>query len=153
MEQNTFVYTTYIAVAPEKVWEALTNGEFTKQYWYGREVKSDWKVGSEAIYTMPNGNVNIESKILKIDPPKYMEFTFQDVSTASLKGESPTIVTYELEEISSNMKTGAKANVGTKLTVTHYAKTENLFAAISGGWTMILSGLKTLLETGKPMQI
>ncbi|HYM20189.1 MAG TPA: SRPBCC family protein [Candidatus Kapabacteria bacterium] len=153
MDTNTFVYTTYIAVPPEKVWEALTNGEFTKQFWYGREVKSDWKVGSEAIYTMPDGNVNIVSKIRKIDPPKFLEFTFQDVSTASLKGDPESIVTYELEEVKANMKTGAKATSGTKFTVTHYAKSENLFNAVKNGWTMILSGLKTLLETGKPMQI
>ena len=153
MENNTFVYTIYIAVPPEKVWEALTNGEFTKQFWYGREVKSDWKAGSEAIYTMPGGKVNIVSKILKIDPPKFMEFTFQDVSTASLADTPETIVTYQLEEVASNMKTGVKVTAGTKFTITHQAKTEKLFNAISGGWTMILSGLKTLLETGKPMPI
>ncbi|MBS1903565.1 MAG: SRPBCC family protein [Bacteroidetes bacterium] len=142
MEQNTFVYTTYIAVAPERVWEALTNGEFTKQFWFGREVKSDWKVGSEIVYSMPDGKANIVSKILKIDPPKYMEYTFLDVSTAALAGVPETIVTYELEQ----------KNGGTKLTVTHYAEVESLFNAVSNGWTMILSGLKTLLETGKPLQ-
>ena len=143
MEQNTFVYTTYIGVQPEKVWEALTNGEFTKQFWFGREVKSDWKQGSQVTYTMPDGKINIESKILKIDPPKFMEFTFRDVSTAALTDAPETIVTYQLEPAKS----------GTKFTVTHQAKTESLFKAISGGWTMIMSGLKTLLETGKPLQL
>ena len=141
MDTTTFAYAIYIAAKPEQVWEALTNGEFTKQFWFGREVKSDWKVGSEAIYTMVDGKVNIVSKILKINPPTFMEFTFQDVSTVSLADVEETIVTYELQE----------AEGGTKFTVTHNAKTEKLFTAVSGGWTMILSGLKTLLETGKPL--
>ncbi len=147
MDTTTFVYTTYIAAAPEKVWKALTDPEFTKQFWFGREVKSDFKPGSPVTFTMPNGKVNISGKIIKCDPPSFMEWTFQDVSTASLEGEEATLVTYELEPTT----TGEKAVWGTKLTITHVAKTEKLFGAISNGWTLIMAGLKTLLETGKPM--
>ncbi len=139
-----FVYVTYIKTTPEKLWEALTSPEFTKQYWFGISVTSDWKVGSPMRY-LQNGEAKVDGKILIANRPKLLSYTFHETSGESSK-EPPTKVTLEIEP-----------ELGTetvRLTVTHTDFVENSKhrPSISSGWPAVLSGLKSLLETGDTLR-
>lgn len=136
-----FVYVTYIETTPEKLWDALTNPEFTRQYWFGCAVTSDWKVGSPMTY-IQNGKTAVEGKVLIADRPKVLSYTFRETSTEGSK-EPPTRVTLELEP---ELGTGT-----VRLTVTHTDFVANSLhrPSISQGWPAVLSGLKSLLESGK----
>jgi uncharacterized protein YndB with AHSA1/START domain len=138
-----YVYVTYIKTTPEKLWAALTSPEFTRQYWFGIDVVSDWKVGSPMKY-VSNGEAKVEGKVLIADRPKLLSYTFRDTAGEASK-EPPTKVTLELEP-----------ELGTetvRLTVTHtdFVPNSKHRPSISSGWPAVLSGLKSLLETGKPL--
>ncbi len=139
-----FIYVTYIKTTPEKLWEALISPEFTKQYWFNISIISDWKVGSSMQYVMGD-EAKVEGKILEFDRPKRMTYTFREMHGDSSK-EPPTKVTLEIEP-----------ELGTetvRLTVTHTEFVENSKhrPSISQGWPAVLSGLKSLLETGKTLK-
>lgn len=139
-----FNYVTYIAETPEKVWEALTTPEFTKQYWFGTSVESDWEEGSKVSYMVKDGEVEaVTGEILKADKPNELVYTFQLLIDESVKDEITT-VQFLLE----------KAGETTRLTVRHYDFKEDskMLADVSGGWTVIINGLKTLLESGKALK-
>jgi uncharacterized protein YndB with AHSA1/START domain len=140
-----FVYVTYIKTTPEKLWEALTSAAFTKQYWFGISVVSDWKVGSPMTFVAANGETRVDGKVLAFERPKLLAYTFHETNGSS-SHEPPTKVTLELEP-----------EVGTetiRLTVTHTDFVENSKhrPSISGGWPAVLSGLKSFLETGKSLE-
>lgn len=139
-----FVYVTYIKTTPEKLWDALTNPAFTKQYWFGIAVTSDWKVGSPLTY-LSNGETKVEGKVLVADRPKLLSYTFREAFGESSK-EPPTKVTLELEP-----EAGTET---VRLTVTHtdFVAGSKHRPSISGGWPAVLSGLKSLLETGKTLE-
>jgi uncharacterized protein YndB with AHSA1/START domain len=141
MSKPEFVYTTYIETTPEKLWHALTDGEFTERYWFGHRVASDWEIGSPYKFTKQGKNT-IEGKVLAFEPPKRLSYTWDNVSP-ELKHERSSRVTFDLEPCGKVVK----------LTVTH----DNLdaggktFRGISGGWPMVIASLKSLLETGNPL--
>ncbi len=136
---SEFVYVTYINTTPEKLWEALTNAEFMKQYWFGSNFETDWKVGSTIKETMRDGKPGFQGEILKFEPPSVLSYTFYTES------ETKTQVTFDIKP-----QGGA-----VKLTTTHegYEPGSKDYQSISGGWAAVLSSLKTLLETGKPLEI
>ena len=140
MKTNTFVYAMYIKTTPEKLWEALTTSEFTEKYWGpdGRKLETDWKAGSSVRTIRPDGKTDWQGKVLECDPPKLLSFTFQTGANKEQIEEPASTVTYLLEPQSS----------GTKLTVTHIDLSEIMLPKITGGWTYVLSSLKSLLETG-----
>lgn len=136
-----FVYVTYIQTTQEKLWDALTNPEFTRQYWFNIDVTSDWKVGSSMKY-IQDGKAKVEGKILIADRPKLLSYTFRETE-GDASQEPYTKVTLELEP-----------ELGTdtiRLTVTHtdFVPNSKHRPSISAGWPAVLSGLKSLLETGK----
>jgi uncharacterized protein YndB with AHSA1/START domain len=139
-----FVYVTYIKTTPERLWDALTHPEFTRQYWFGIDVKSDWKVGSEMTYVM-NGDAHVQGKVLAADRPKLLSYTFREVS-GDASHEPPTKVTLEIEPEAGTQTV--------RLTVTHtdFVANSKHRPRISGGWPAVLSGLKSLLETGKALE-
>lgn len=139
-----FVYVTYIKTTPEKLWDALTNPAFTKQYWFNIAVTSDWKVGSPMTY-LKDGKTTVDGKVLAAERPKLLSYTFHDTD-GEASHEPPTKVTLELEP-----------ELGTetvRLTVTHtdFVPNSKHRPSISQGWPAVLSGLKSLLETGKTLQ-
>jgi len=140
-ETPDFVYVTYIETTPEKLWDALTNPEFTKQYWFDIAVTSDWKVGSSMTF-IKGGNAHIDGKVLAAERPKLLSYTFRETSGEAAK-EPYTKVTLEIEP-----ELGTKT---VRLTVTHtdFVPNSKHRPSISGGWPAVLSGLKSLLETGK----
>jgi uncharacterized protein YndB with AHSA1/START domain len=142
MDTNTFIYTMYIASTPQKLWDAITMGEFTKQYWSGREIRSDWKVGSPVLLAVSEtGATDWHGTVLKCEPPRVLSFTFKFEENKALSGEPFSKVTYEI----------SKSGSGVRFTVTHEGLTQAVYNDVSQGWPEILSSLKTLLETGKPL--
>ena len=141
MSKPEFVYTTYIETTPEKLWHALTDGDYTERYWFGHRVASNWKVGSPYRFTHP-GKSSPEGKVLVSEPPKKLAYTWNGCSDET-KREGPSRVTFDIEP---------RGNV-VKLTVTHDNLDEGgkTFRGISEGWPMVLASLKSFLETGRPM--
>ena len=142
MNNQKFVYVTYIRTSPEELWEALTNSEFTHQYWMGHHVESDWKAGSSVKFTTPDGKVLLSGKILASEKPKVLSYTWSMQADEQMRDEKPSRVTFHLERFETNTEL-------VKLTVSHDEFPENskVFPGISDGWPMVLSSLKTLLET------
>ncbi len=139
-----FVYVTYIKTTPEKLWEALTSPAFTRQYWFGIDVTSDWKVGSPMTY-ISGGETKVDGKVLIADRPKLLSYTFHETN-GDASAEPPTRVTLEIEP-----EAGTET---VRLTVTHtdFVANSKHRPSISQGWPAVLSGLKSLLETGKTLQ-
>ncbi|MBR0702169.1 SRPBCC family protein [Bradyrhizobium diazoefficiens] len=140
MNKPEFVYVTYIETTPEKLWEALTSSAFTRQYWFDTEVRSDWKVGSPFALVM-GGKVTDTGEILEADRPRRLSYTFKHELMEEMRNEAATKVVFTLAPFGNLVK----------LTVTHegFAAGSKLLDGISKGWPAILSGLKSLLETGK----
>jgi uncharacterized protein YndB with AHSA1/START domain len=144
MRKPEFVYTIYIETTPEKLWEALTSSEFSKRYWFGTELKSDWNVGSPfALVT--DGKTTDTGEILEADRPRRLSYTFKHELFEEMRNEPATKVVFTIEPHGKIVK----------LTVTHegFAEGGKLLGAVSQGWPAILSGLKSLLETGHVLTI
>ena len=144
MSKPEFIYVIYIETTPEKLWEALTDGDFTERYWFGVRLRSDWKVGSTFEMVRNNGTVSDAGKVVEYDPPRRLAYTFVNLSD-DYKGELPALATLVIEPHGKLVK----------LTLTHegFAEGSKFLLGISQGWPAILSALKSLLETGKPLDI
>ena len=142
MSKPEFVYTTFIKTTPEKLWHALTDTGFTRSYWFGCSLSSDWKVGSR-MHMDRGGKVVNECVVLESDPPRRLSYSWHSIFDEEMKKERPSRVTFVLEP------NGAAV----KLTVTHedFAEGSKVLPSISGGWPLILSSLKRILETGQPL--
>ena len=145
MAESQFVYVTYIRTTPEKLWKALTEPEFTRRYWMATTQESDWKPGASWKILFADGRMADSGEIVEIDPPRRLALKWRNEIFPEMTAEGYSRLTYELE------LTGEAV----KLTVTHTMdKSESKFIkAVSGGWPMILSGLKSLLETGKSLEL
>ena len=140
MGKSTFVYVTYIRTTPEKLWSALTDAQFMKQYWFGCHCESDWTPGSTWKLLYPDGQLADDGKIVEAEPPRRLVVRWQNRNKPELEAEGASLCTFELEP------TGRAV----KLSITHAIEQEpsKLIAAVSGGWPKVLSNLKSLLETG-----
>jgi uncharacterized protein YndB with AHSA1/START domain/DNA-binding transcriptional ArsR family regulator len=141
MSEPRHVYEVYIAAAPERVWQALTDSELTKQYYYGNTVESDWKPGSPMVYRNPDGTEAIQCEVVEADPPRRLVHTFFFPGT----DEAPSRCTWTIEA----------RGAASLLTLVHdgFEGETSTYRSVAHGWVPILSGLKTLLETGKPLEI
>ncbi|MBR0741803.1 SRPBCC family protein [Bradyrhizobium liaoningense] len=144
MSKPEFVYVTYIETTAEELWQALTSSEFTKQYWFGAEVRSDWKVGSRFALLL-DGEVTDSGEILEADPPRRLSYSFKHHKFEELRGEPISRVVFTLEPFGPLVR----------LTVLHdgFVEGGKYLGAVSNGWPAILSGLKSLLERGKVLAI
>jgi uncharacterized protein YndB with AHSA1/START domain len=140
---SQFVYVTYIRTTPEKVWEALIKPEFTKRYFFGTHQESTWKVGAPWKLVGSDGLVTDAGEVLEIDPPKHLVLKWRNEFMPDLKAEGYTRCAFDVSE---------KGGI-VELKITHEMERDNAktIAAVSRGWPKILSGLKTLLETGTPL--
>jgi len=145
-----FVYSTLIATTPEKLWAALTDPEFTAQYWGGTRLESDWTAGSRIVFRW-QGKIVHDDTILKSEPPRLLSYTFHPLHMEELRSEPPSRVTFEIEEFKGQ---STRQGPVVKLTVTHedFPADSKIFPMISNGWPDILSSLKTLLETGRAIE-
>jgi uncharacterized protein YndB with AHSA1/START domain len=140
MARSIFVYVTYIRTTPDKLWSALTDVEFMKQYWFGMHGECQWTPGSAWKLVSPEGQVLDAGAIVEADPPRRLVIRWQHQNKPDLKAEGDSLCTIELEP------NGAAV----KLSITHTIERDasKLIAAVSGGWPKIISNLKSLLETG-----
>ncbi len=88
MSKPEFVYTIYIETTPEKLWEALTSSEFSRRYWFGTELRTDWKIGSPFALVM-NGTTTDVGEILEADPPRRLSYSFKHVLDDEMRKEQP----------------------------------------------------------------
>jgi uncharacterized protein YndB with AHSA1/START domain len=140
MARSTFVYVSYIRTTPEKLWSALTDGEFMKQYWFGTHCESKWIPGSSWKMVYPDGSITDAGKIVEAAPPRRLVIRWQNQNKPELKAEGESLCTMELEP----------TGTAVKLSITHTIECEpsKLIVAVSGGWPKVISNLKSLLETG-----
>jgi uncharacterized protein YndB with AHSA1/START domain len=139
MTNPDFIYTTYIKSTAEKVWSAITNPEFARQYW-GHENISDWKKGSEwKMVAAGGGEIKTVGKVLESSPPKRLVLTWA----------SPQNKADESQVVFDLSVTGDLV----RLDVVHSKLSADMGRAISGGWPRVLAGMKTFLETGEVLDI
>jgi uncharacterized protein YndB with AHSA1/START domain len=136
------VFEIYIKTTPERLWEAITEPELRKEYSFGVAVVSDWTNGSSyrSVHPALDGPL-AEGENLEVDPPNRLVQSFTALWSDEVKAEGTSRVTWEIEQVEDSCR----------LTVTHDQLREGANAELYGGWPMILSGLKTLLETGGPL--
>jgi len=138
------VYQIIINAPQERVWDAITKSEFTSRYYYGSTLETDLTVGSPFTYHMANGAPIVEGEVVASEPPNRLTHTYHSL-WPPMNEDAPTKVTWELESMSDGV---------TKVTVVHedfQGETPTYQGLQQGGWTWILSNMKTLLETGEPM--
>ena len=142
MTSTEFVYVTYIAAAPQRIWDALIRAEFTRQYW-GHENVSDWKPGSVWEHRDAEGGaVKLVGKVVEFQPPRRLVLTWADPGDAA-RPAAHSRVTIELEPM--------EGMVRLKITHDQLAPGSEMQRGIEEGWPRVLSSLKSFLETGKPL--
>ena len=144
MANSRFVYVTYIRTTPEKLWQALIDPEFTSRYWCETRQESEWKPGASWRSMIPDGRVGDSGEILEIETQRRLVLTWRNEFKPELRAEGYSRLTYELE----------KQGASVKLTIIHEIDKPDskLIEAVSGGWPLILASLKSLLETGEPLE-
>jgi uncharacterized protein YndB with AHSA1/START domain len=143
MSNGKFVYVTYIATTPQKVWKALLEGELTRQYWKHEHV-SDWKLGSKWELVADDGKRTVRhvGKVLEKVPNKRLVVTWGDVADAA-DASKHSRVAMDIESVGEMVR----------LTVTHEDLTPDMQRKITNGWPRVLSSLKSFLETGRPLDV
>ena len=136
------VFEIYIKTTPERLWEAITNPEMRRKYNFGVGVESEWTTGSQYEGRSPLAPGALwNGENLEVDPPRRLVQSFNALWSDDAKREGTSRVTWEIEPIADSCR----------LTVTHDQLRDRASAELYGGWPMILSGLKTLLETGETL--
>jgi uncharacterized protein YndB with AHSA1/START domain len=140
---DRFVYVTYIRTTPETLWDHLTKPEFIRVYWLGVRADCDWKPGAPWRLVFSDGRIADTGEVVEIERPRRLVIKWRNEFKPELKAEGYSRATFELEPM----------NDAVKLTVTHEIdRTGSKFIeAVSQGWPIVLSSLKSLIETGKAL--
>jgi uncharacterized protein YndB with AHSA1/START domain len=138
-----FIYVTYIATTPDKLWAALTDGESERPFWAGTRQECTFEKGAPMVWRR-NGKVDLRGEILESEPPRRLVYTFHVEGPGPVHDEGPSIVEYKIEP----------AGASTRLTVIHsnFKKNSQSRKGVENGWPGILSSLKTMLEGGAPLR-
>ncbi|HEY2948599.1 MAG TPA: SRPBCC family protein [Micromonosporaceae bacterium] len=142
--QTTKVFQIFIRTTPDRVWEAITSPHHTAKYFFGSHVDSTFQPGAPIVYhTADRSRLDVDGEVLEVDPPRRLVTTWRSLWTPELAAEEPSRVSWEIETAGEGV---------CKLTLTHdrldgAPKTAEQIE----GWSYILSGMKTLLETGAPL--
>jgi uncharacterized protein YndB with AHSA1/START domain len=156
---TTQVYRVYIKATPQAIWDAITRPEWTERYGYGGRADFDLRPGgayigytSEGMRSAGAPDIGVDGEVLEVDPPHKLVQTFRMVMDPGMAAQGFTRVTYDIEE---------RTNGVTRLTLTHELEGAPILAVLmsggmedqgaGGGWSWVLSGLKTLLETGESL--
>ncbi|MGA2351713.1 MAG: SRPBCC family protein [Terracidiphilus sp.] len=145
MANSHFVYVTYIRTTAEKLWRALTEPEFTRQYWMATIQESEWEPGASWKILFADGRVADSGEVVEVDPPRRLVLKWRHELSPELTAEGYSRLTYELEQQGEVVR----------LALTHEMdKSDSKFIkAVSNGWPIILSSLKSLLETGESIEM
>ena len=141
----TQVYQLFIKATPEQIWDAITKPEFTQQYFYGSVLDSTFEPGASFDgWSADRSQHYVDGEVLEADPPRLLRTTWRALYDPETAAEPHSRVTWEIEPQDGGL---------TKLTVVHDELDQSLktAASVAGGWPFVLSGLKTLLETGQPL--
>jgi uncharacterized protein YndB with AHSA1/START domain/DNA-binding transcriptional ArsR family regulator len=138
------VYEILIKASPAAVWNALTSPEMTPAFNFGAKVEGDWRPGGKITYWTPDGQIMWDGDILECDPPRLLKTTFRANWETDFAGDRPSLCTYTITEAMPGVS---------RLAVVHedFDGETATYKAAAQGWMVILSGLKTLLETGQPL--
>ena len=140
------VYVIYIASTPEKVWQALTSAEFSRQYFSGLAVELEQRRGGTFAVRLPDGSLHISGEVIECEPPRKLTITWNVNWPALIEKLGPTLVSYEIEQ--------AGEAVRLTLTQSHDRPiSDDILSGGRSGWPAILSNLKSVLETGNAMTI
>ncbi|WP_019831962.1 SRPBCC family protein [Sphingomonas sp. PR090111-T3T-6A] len=144
MNEPDFVYVIYIRASAQAVWDALTDGHSTASFWYGRTNESTWKKGDIVTFRAPSGEIDFTGEITESDPPHRLSHGFLHGAPGPMRDEGSSRVTYDITPVEDGT---------VRLTLMHSGFPEGsvIRPGIARGWPVILSGLKTLLETGRPL--
>lgn len=141
-DRPQFVYVTYIHATADKVWQALTDGDFTSRYWGGLRIASDWVTGSAVRHLTADGAAALIGEVIEADYPTRLSYTFHMQISEETKHDPPSRLTFELQPL----------EVVTKLTLTHeHVAPGATFSNTSNGWPALMSSMKSLLETGEAL--
>jgi uncharacterized protein YndB with AHSA1/START domain len=141
----TQVYSVFIRATPEQVWDAITKPEFTVQYFYGSVIDSTFAPGSPYNgWSADRQQQYVDGEVLESDPPRLLRHTWRSLWSDDARSEPHSRVSWEIEQQDGGV---------TKLTVVHdrLEASPRTAEEVAGGWMYVLSGLKTLLETGEPL--
>jgi uncharacterized protein YndB with AHSA1/START domain len=141
--QTMQVFRVFVRATPERIWEAITKTEFSQKYFYGTTVESTFEVGAPILSYGSDGTLMRDGEVLECDPPRKLVITWRSLWDQETAAEPPSRVAFEIEPGEGGV---------CQVTVVHdqLEKSPRTAGSIDG-WTYILSGLKTLLETGQPM--
>lgn len=140
------VYSIYIASTPEKVWQALTSAEFTRQYFSAFGVEMEPKVGGTFTVRAPDGSMHITGEVIEHDPPRRLTVTWNVNWPDLVQILGPTLVTYEIEQVGDVVRL-------TLIQSHDRPIDDDILSGGRAGWPAILSSLKSLLETGTALTI
>jgi uncharacterized protein YndB with AHSA1/START domain len=145
MSEPKHVYEVFIQASPDRVWKALTDGALTERYFHRTRVESTWLPGAPLTYLNRDGSVGLEGEIVEADPPRRIVHTFHFPEDPDEPIERRSRVTWELEP----------RGPATLLRLTHddFDGETKTYRGVEDGWVSVLSGLKTLLETGKAIDM
>lgn len=140
MPSSTYEYVAYIRATPDQLWSALTNTELTKHYWFGMRLESRWTAGSSWRMLFPDGKVCDAGEIVDAVPKRRLAIRWQNQCKPELTAEGPSLCTMKLEPNGEAIK----------LTLIHSMERERsqFIATASSFWPMVISNLKSFLETG-----
>ncbi|HEX6139991.1 MAG TPA: metalloregulator ArsR/SmtB family transcription factor [Candidatus Limnocylindria bacterium] len=139
------VYEVYIRTTPERLWQALTDPDLTQRYYHHTRVASGWKAGDPITYTWTDGTITIEGQIVEAEAPRRLVHTFHFTQDAEQVAERPSRCTWEIEPMGEACLL--------RLTHDDFDGETSTYRSVGKGWSPILSSLKTLLETGEPLDI
>ena len=143
--QSTQVYSVFVRATPEQLWDAITKPEFTSKYFYGSVIESTWEQGARyAGWASDRSQQYVDGEVIEASPPRKLVTTWRALYDPETAAEPYSRVTWEIEPAGDGV---------TKLTVVHDELEASPKTAenVAGGWSFVLSGLKTLLETGEPL--
>jgi uncharacterized protein YndB with AHSA1/START domain len=141
--KSSFVYVTYIRAAPETVWRALTEPEFTRQFWAGTWQECEWKVGAPWRIMIPDGRVADQGEVLEIEPHRRLVLSWRNEFKPELRAEGTSRLTCLLEPEGDMVRLTGRHEID--------RPQSRLIEAVSGGWPLILASLKSLIETGESL--
>ncbi len=144
MSKQQTIYITYILGTPRKVWEALTSPAFTRQFFFGRAVEIEPRVGGAFVLRMEDGKADSECRVQEWNPPHRFSVTWRVVWVEEYRNFPEAIVSFDLEAMGEMVKL-------TMIEDHPKPIEENYLEGGRQGWPFILSGLKTLVETGRPL--
>jgi len=157
MDDQVFIYDTYVATTRERLWDALTNPDTTEQFWSGNRLISDWAIGSP-VRLLDGDMVRDEGEVLDFVPCQRMSFSWKPHFAIEFAAEQGTPIAFAESEAGHETRVGfAISEFGPQLRLTlthdHFAPDSKLFPIISFGWPFYMASLKSLLESGAGLEL